>query len=188
MNAFQLLLPPADLRVVAYSNQYFCSQRTYRRKPSSDSTTYTVLTISLRLADSSWLAFPHCSWTLSHADWSLLLSSVDSQLPLSVTNWLLSSFVQLPTHIPLPTSGHIEDLGLRPLFGFTPKQTKGSSAWRTTYIMSHSNNIGRRQAFHPVSSDSFQSSMNSYILCCHKVNTFHHFLQFILKFTFSLDL
>ena len=29
-------------------------------------------------------------------------------------------------------------LRLRPLFGFAPKQTKGSSAWRTTYIVLHS--------------------------------------------------
>ena len=28
-----------------------------------------------------------------------------------------------------------QDRGLRPLFGFAPKQTKGSSAWRTTYIV-----------------------------------------------------
>ena len=27
------------------------------------------------------------------------------------------------------------DRGLRPLFGFTPKQTKRSSPWRTTYIV-----------------------------------------------------
>ena len=33
-----------------------------------------------------------------------------------------------PSRIPLPTSGHVEDRGLRPLFGFAPKQTKGSSA------------------------------------------------------------
>ena len=29
------------------------------------------------------------------------------------------------------------DRGLRPLFGFAPKQTKGSSAWRTIYIVLH---------------------------------------------------
>ena len=29
-----------------------------------------------------------------------------------------------------PTSGHVEDLELRPFFGFAPKQTKRSSAWR----------------------------------------------------------
>ena len=48
----------------------------------------------------------------------------------------LSSFVQLLTRVPLPTSGHVEDHGLRSLFGFAPKQTKGSSAWWTTYIVS----------------------------------------------------
>ena len=41
------------------------------------------------------------------------------------------------TRVPLPTSGHVENRGLRPLFGFAPKQTKGSSAWRTTYIVLH---------------------------------------------------
>ena len=45
---------------------------------------------------------------------------------------LLSGFL-CPTlsRVPLPTSGHVEDRGLRPLFGFAPKQTKGSSAWCT---------------------------------------------------------
>ena len=38
--------------------------------------------------------------------------------------------------VALPTSGHVEDRGLRPLLGFVLKQTKGSSAWRTTYIVS----------------------------------------------------
>ena len=44
----------------------------------------------------------------------------------------LSSFFQLSlSGASLPTSSHVEDLGLWPLFGFTPKQTKRSSAWRT---------------------------------------------------------
>ena len=38
-----------------------------------------------RNANSSWLVFPHCSWTLSHADWSLLLSGVDWPLPFRIS-------------------------------------------------------------------------------------------------------
>ena len=49
----------------------------------------------------------------------------------------LSSFVQLPNWRSLPTSGRIEISSPNPLSGFAPKQTKGSSAWRTTYIVSH---------------------------------------------------
>ena len=67
------------------------------------------------------------------------MSGVDSPPPLCVSRRQmlpLSSFVQLLTRVPLPTSGHVEDRGLKPLFGFAPKQTKGSSAWRTTYIVS----------------------------------------------------
>ena len=37
------------------------------------------------------------------------------------------------------------DHGLRPLFGFAPKQTKGSSAWLTTYIVLHYMIHGRDQ-------------------------------------------
>ena len=40
-----------------------------------------------------------------------------------------------PTGLPLTTSGHIEISNPNPLFGFAPKQTKGSSAWRTTNIV-----------------------------------------------------
>ena len=40
------------------------------------------------------------------------------------------------TLVPLPTSGHVEDRRLWLLFSFTPKQTNGLSAWRTTYIVS----------------------------------------------------
>ena len=36
------------------------------------------------------------------------------------------------------------DRGLRPLFGFAPKQTKGSSAWQTTYIVLHHKELCRR--------------------------------------------
>ena len=48
-----------------------------------------------------------------------------------------SPFVQLSSRIPLPTSGHPRSRVQNPLSGFAPKQTKESSAWRTTYIVLH---------------------------------------------------
>ena len=39
----------------------------------------------------------------------------------------------------LPTPGHVEISSPNPLSGFMPKQTKGASAWRTTYIVLHYN-------------------------------------------------
>ena len=48
----------------------------------------------------------------------------------------LGSFVQLLLALPSYFRSR-RDRGLRPLFGFTLKQTKGSSAWRTTYIVLH---------------------------------------------------
>ena len=48
----------------------------------------------------------------------------------------LSSFVQLLLVFPSYFRSR-RDLESRPLFGFAPKQTKGSSAWRTTYIVLH---------------------------------------------------
>ena len=41
------------------------------------------------------------------------------------------------TRVPLPTSSYVEISSPNSLFDFAPKQTKGSSAWRTTYIVSH---------------------------------------------------
>ena len=49
----------------------------------------------------------------------------------------LSSFVQLPQWRSLPTSGRVEISSPNPSSGFAPKQTKESSAWWTTYIVSH---------------------------------------------------
>ena len=40
-----------------------------------------------------------------------------------------------PTRVPLPTSGHVEISSPKPLSRFAPKQTKESSAWRTTYTV-----------------------------------------------------
>ena len=84
---------------------------------------------------------------LTHLDWSSLtaaglylmptglfccpVSTANCQLPLCVSRR------ELLTRVPLPTSGRIEISSLNPLSGFAPKQTKGSSAWRTTYIVSH---------------------------------------------------
>ena len=57
-----------------------------------------------RNAESSWLVFPHRSWTISHADWSLLLSVVDSRLPFYVS---LRQLFPL-AGVPLLTSGRVE--------------------------------------------------------------------------------
>ena len=69
-----------------------------------------------------------------------LLSGVDSQLPLSVARRQLTSLSSLSNSSDwrsLPTSGRVEISSPNPLCGFVPKQAKGSSAWRTTYIVSH---------------------------------------------------
>ena len=50
----------------------------------------------------------------------------------------VSSLVQLLLAFPSYFRSR-RDRGLRPLFGFAPKQTKVSSAWRTTYIVLHKN-------------------------------------------------
>ena len=65
---------------------------------------------------------------------------------MSGVNWPLASpfancllrvpFVQLSLAFPSYFRS-LRDRGLRPLFGFAPKQTKGSSAWRTIYIVLH---------------------------------------------------
>ena len=64
-------------------------------------------------------------WTLSHANSSLCcpvstaLSVVRRQLPSS------SSFVQLPSRVPLPTSGHAEISSPKPFVWFRAKTDKG---------------------------------------------------------------
>ena len=75
------------------------------------------------------------SWTLSHADWSLCCpvstghsrhpSPTPSSQSLCLTLWLA-----FPSYF-----GHVEISSPNPLSGFAPIQTKGSSAWRTTYIV-----------------------------------------------------
>ena len=67
----------------------------------------------------------------------LLTSAVRCWLATRVTLRQLpsqSSFVQLLSRS-LTHFRSRRDHELRPLFGFAPKQTKGSSAWRTTYIV-----------------------------------------------------
>ena len=108
-----------------------------------------------RNTNSSWLVFSHCR-PLSTQDCELILSvfltapglylnrlvssAVRCRLPFCVTlRQLLSlgSFFQLPYlafPFPLPVSSKISSIN--PLSDFAPKQTKGSSAWRTTYIVS----------------------------------------------------
>ena len=83
----------------------------------------------------------HLDWSslaaagLSHADRSLLLSSVEWLLASPFANCLpLSFFVSLLSRS-LTHFRSRRDRGLRPLFGFVPKLTKGSSAWQTTYIV-----------------------------------------------------
>ena len=87
------------------------------------------------------LIFPHCGWTLSHADWSLCcpVSTGHSRHPSPTL--LLSPFVQLSSRIPLPFPVTSRSRVENPLSGFAPKQTKESSAWRTTYIVLQGGNI-----------------------------------------------
>ena len=103
-----------------------------------------------RNSNSSWLVFPHCFLLLtivdsglqSDLDLSLLLSVLDCFSASLFVNWpFLGSFANslsgfsrtcLP---PLPVLSEISSPS--PLFGFAPKQTKRSSAWRTTHIVSH---------------------------------------------------
>ena len=67
-----------------------------------------------------------------------LLSGVDWPLASPFANCLLlHPFVSLSHWRSLPTSGHVEISSPNPLFGFAPKQTKGSSAWWTPYIVLH---------------------------------------------------
>ena len=72
---------------------------------------------------------------LTHTNWPLLLSLVDWSLASPFANCLL--WVPLSNYYwrSLTHFRSRRDRGLRPLFGFAPKHTKGSSAWRTTYIV-----------------------------------------------------
>ena len=75
-------------------------------------------------------------WTSSHpTGLSAPVSTGHSRHPLPTAS--SSSFVQLSDRRSLPTSGHPKSRFQNPLSCFAPKQTKGSSAWRTTYIVLH---------------------------------------------------
>ena len=93
---------------------------------------------------------------LTHLDWSSLTAP---GLYLMPTGLFYCPVSTAPLHLPSPTASlgsffqlslslslslwrslaHFQsrrDLELRPLFGFAPKQTKRSSAWRTPFIVS----------------------------------------------------
>ena len=72
---------------------------------------------------------------LSHADWSFLLSGVDWPLASPFANWLLWVALSNSYWRSFTYFWSRRDPESRPLFGFAPKQTKGSSAWRTPYIV-----------------------------------------------------
>ena len=85
----------------------------------------------------------------TYLDWSSLtgLHPLSCRLIslLSGVDWPLASpFVNCLLRVPLSntydmcslhTSGHVKISGSNPLSGFALKQTKGSSTWRTTYIV-----------------------------------------------------
>ena len=85
-----------------------------------------------------WLDLLSLVWTLSHAD-SPLCSSDRCRLPLSVvprqlptlSPFLSHSLTGVPSPLPVTSRSQVQN----PLSGFAPKQTKESSAWRTTYIV-----------------------------------------------------
>ena len=80
---------------------------------------------------------PSLLWTSSHPT-GLTVVRCRLPCPSSVANCLLlNHFFQLSDWRSLPTSGHVEISSPNHLSGFAPKQTKGSSAWRTTYIVLH---------------------------------------------------
>ena len=65
------------------------------------------------------------------------MSGVDWPLASPFANCLPLGFLcPTPDSRSLPTSGRVEISSPNPLSGFAPKQTKESSAWRTTYIVS----------------------------------------------------
>ena len=95
----------------------------------------------MRSADSSWLLLPH--WLSDPISCRLvsLLSGVDWPLASPFANSFSEFLWSNSSRVPLPTSGHVEISGPNPLSGFAPKQTKGLSAWRTTYIVLHNEQL-----------------------------------------------
>ena len=84
------------------------------------STLLTVVDSGLR---THLVCLPHCPWTLSHADWSLLLTVVDSPSAPPFAN-CLSGFSQ--TCISNPTSGLVGDLESKLFVWFHAKTDKGA--------------------------------------------------------------
>ena len=68
------------------------------------------------------VCLPHCPWTLSHADWSLLLSVADCPSASPFANYL-SGFSQ--NCLSYPTSGLVRDLESKPFVWFRAKTDKG---------------------------------------------------------------
>ena len=102
---------------------------------------------------------PHPDWPSLTASFCWLLSAAPPRHP-SPTAFSAFLFSTLFSSVPLPPSGRVEDLELRPLFGFVPKQTKRSSAWRTHFIVLHPKT---NRCWHAVkiSHDFREYSMNS---------------------------
>ena len=90
-----------------------------------------------RNANSSWLAFPHCSWTLSHADWSLLLSIVDCPSASPFAN-SFSEFL-FPTTLwrSLAHFRSHQRSRAQAFVWFRAKTNKKVVCWRTPFIVSH---------------------------------------------------
>ena len=66
----------------------------------------------------------------SSVDWSLASPFVNTQLLISFVSLSLTG---VPFLLPVTPRSQVSN----PLSGFAPKQTKESSAWRTTYIVLH---------------------------------------------------
>ena len=88
-----------------------------------------------RNANPSWPVFPHCSglFLMPTGHFCCPVSTGHSRhsSPTDFCEFLFPT----PTGLPLPTSGRVEISSPNTLSGFAPKQTKGSSTWRTTDIV-----------------------------------------------------
>ena len=85
-------------------------------------------------ADSSWLVFPHCSGPHLTRLVSLLRCRLVTRVTLRQLlprAPLSNSLLAFPYPLPVTPRSQVQNS----LSGFAPKQTKESSAWRTTYIV-----------------------------------------------------
>ena len=76
------------------------------------------------------VCLPHCPWTLSHADWSLLLSVVECLSASLFANYFLWRSLAHSTGfsrtcLSSPTSGLVGDLDFKPFVWFRAKTDKG---------------------------------------------------------------